>query len=305
MADIHIPTRSGVGDQILESVTNTGGNEEQVVRVGGTFPIAAVTDTLTGAAGDTVVHSSIQHAGTALIMVYGPSYSGASLIFEILNSGGGNTTWVPIPASRVDTGALQSSTGVLPANTTAAWRVPIARVDQLRVRSLATITGTCNVIIDPAVPFGEPIVNAIINNPPGSVETRFVYAGAGSATEAIASVQAYRAGVASGAAATTQAITAGKTFRLMFLSAMVRATVATAGGGGATLRYNPSGAAVVGSPQVASAGGTIAAAVGSSDTGLVSFPAPGPEFTGGQFAITHIAAPATVQWVVVAGGIEY
>jgi hypothetical protein len=218
---LRIPARNVGGDQIMESATNTNTREEQVMRLGGTFPIAATTGTINTSTG-TVTATNVTNAGTAFIMVYG-THAGLNLTFEALNSSGGNTNWVQVAASRTDTGTLQTVTGVLPANLIAAWRLPVGRVDQVRVRATAYTSGTLNVIIDPSVPFGEPVVNSIMSNPPGATTASFTASNAAYTitTEALRSLTPQRNLTAAGAA-TTHTVPAGKTFRVLGFNASVR-----------------------------------------------------------------------------------
>jgi hypothetical protein len=261
---LRIPARNVAGDQIMESVTNANTNEEQVVRLGGTFAVPATTGTITASA-QSVTATSVIHAGNLMAMVYG-THAGINLSFEGLMSAGGNTIWVPIPGIRVDNSKPETTTGVLTANSAQVWQFDVSGFDQFRVRSTAYTSGTLNVLIDPMVAWGEPSVSANIMNPPTAQLFSLTPANAGIATatttEALASLVP-TTDLGSGGASTTHLVPLGKTLRILGFQSSFRGVAATATVAIIQIKANKSGTVVTASPPAAQIQLTVPAVANS------------------------------------------
>jgi len=288
----------------MESVTNANTREEQVVRIGGSYPASATTGTITTSTG-TVTETDLTEAGTVMVMVYG-THAGINLTFEGLISAGGNTIWVPIAGTRVDGSRLEYTTGVLPANSAIAWRFPAARINQFRVRATAYTSGTMNVIIDPAIPWGEPVVTSVLSKPANNVDVEIGTAVAGVTgvtTEALLTMVPTRDGVAGGTS-TTHTPTAGKTFKLQGFSIAVQNGAATQNGLRAYLRMNPSGTVTAASPIIGFLGISAPNAVSGGMTGI-AIAMDRDIKSGWSFGITQIAAIASGSMHAHIWGYEY
>lgn len=325
---LRIPQQAQGTDQFMESVTNTNTREEQVVRLGGSYPITATTGTITAAmpsattdvtagrvVSATTVDKSLDPAGTCMIAIYGTYAAGMVFTFEALNNAGGNTLWMPIAGARVDTGKLETTTGTMPASTATsapvAWRFPVARVQQIRVRaSTFTSATSLNVIIDPAVPPGEPVVNAIINNPPNAQLVSYTATNAAYTitTEALRSLVGTR-NLAAATTATSQTVPTGKTFRILGFNASVRqGAVTSALAISFNLRAVPAGGSLsITSPVVANLGisvTNVVGATGSAGGQLGQFLELPSGAIWGVSDLSSATSAGTTVWVTV-NGIEY
>lgn len=90
------------------------------------------------------------NARVVSVLVWG-TYSNINLTFEYSADG---STWVALPMMRLDSGAMESTSGAL-TNTTRAWRVGLWIGGQMRVRSTSFTSGSMSVSISPSQPFGD------------------------------------------------------------------------------------------------------------------------------------------------------
>jgi hypothetical protein len=93
----------------------------------------------------------------------------SDLTFE--QSADGGTTWYPCAGSRVDTGVIESTSGVLTANTTRAWDLPIGGATNFRVRATAWTSGTANIVIAPQSFAYDPCPGVVAQGPTASGTT--------------------------------------------------------------------------------------------------------------------------------------
>ena len=295
---------NNIGDVDIASALPAGTNDIGNVYISGSDPIAATTGTITTSSG-TVTSSDVNAAGTVLVMVYG-THAGINLTFEGLSSAGGNTTWMPIAGTRLDGSRLEYTTGVLVSNSAVAWRFPVARVNQFRVRSTAYTSGTLNVIVDPAVPFGEPVVSSVISKPANNVDVEIGTATAGVTgvtTEALLTMVPTRDGVSAGTS-TTHTPTAGKNFKLQGFSIAVANGAATQNGLRCYLRMNPSGTVTATSPIIAFLGISAPNAVSGGMTGT-AITMDRDIKSGWSFGVTQLAAIASGSMHAHIWGYEY
>lgn len=104
----------------------------------------ATTGTITTATSTIAV--AVGQLNLATVTISG-TYAGVNATFE--QSADGGTTWYACQGSRVDSGVIESVTGVLTANTTRAWDIPIGGATNFRVRATAWTSGTGNIVIAP------------------------------------------------------------------------------------------------------------------------------------------------------------
>lgn len=128
---------------------------------------------------------------------------------------------------------------------------------------------------------------------------------AAAAADTLLSVIVNRAGVAA-AAATTVAVTAGKTLRITGAAIYLRTTTAAVPWGLLTLRMNPSGAAVIGSPVIAQMGVSGTAAVIGNAGSVNHCMDEGLEFSGTQqIGLSFANNVATNVTAITLFGYEY
>lgn len=199
-----------------------------------------------------------------------------------------NTPDVTDRAARL-LGVIQSITAALPAG--------------------ANKLGTVDIATAPATAKGVQGANAVPVqqlNDAGRVwrSLRFTSAAA-PAADTLCSLTPNLDGV-DGGAATTHAVTAGKRFRVMFVTLAVRTTTAATPWGLATIRVNPTGAAIIGSPAVFYLGvGGTAAVIGNVASDILTF-ADGWELSGTQqVGISFANNVATNVTNLVLHGYEY
>jgi len=127
------------------------------------FPVVgmsytATTGTITTST-STVTTGNIGVAGNITIAIFG-TYAGVSVIFEASPDGG--TTYIPIGASREDTGGNEGSSAfALGTNAVRLWTTGAPGFTNFRVRATAYTSGTATVIILPGTYPIEPMVTAI------------------------------------------------------------------------------------------------------------------------------------------------
>jgi hypothetical protein len=87
------------------------------------------------------------------------TYAGVNLTFE---ASWDNTNWASIAGQRLDTGEVQTTTGVLPANTIRQWSFNFGGLNYFRVRATAFTSGSASVVIDPGTfPVTSVVSNAL------------------------------------------------------------------------------------------------------------------------------------------------
>ena len=124
---------------------------------------AATTGTVTTST--STISTAVSQLNLATITISG-TYAGVNITFE--QSADGGTTWYPCAGSRVDTGVIESVSGVLTANTTRAWDVPIGGATNFRVRATAWTSGTANIVIAPQSFAYDPCPGAVAQGPAAS-----------------------------------------------------------------------------------------------------------------------------------------
>lgn len=309
MANVHLPARSGVGDQLLATTLNTAGTPEhmQHMLAAGTVGMTPQTGTLTTST-STVTHTGTTSAGNAQMLIYG-TYAGVNVSFEGLVGGGGvNTTnWIPIAAVRARDNMPETSSGALPSNTVAGWQMDVSGFDQVRVRATAWTSGTANIIIQPIVAWGEPVVASVIS-PPTTRAERTLITGATTTPAAVTGVVAETAtslvsitNAVNTTAATTFTPASGKSFQIKNINLMVISGAATIASSRVLLRSNPAGTATTTSPVLAMLGATSNAAVsgaaGNADMASDIIIPP-----GWSCMLTHSEnATTTTFWAVITG----
>jgi hypothetical protein len=143
---IIIRASAGSGTTFLNASLPAGTNQIGSVlnKVAG---LTLSTGTITTATSTVTATTDIPNAGSVTVVVAG-TYAGVNVTFEGSLDG---TTWVGILAQRTDSYVIETASGVLPANTTRAWDVPLPGFSQFRVRATAWTSGTAAVGIAPAV----------------------------------------------------------------------------------------------------------------------------------------------------------
>lgn len=295
---LRIPARNVADDQQMESVTNASSREEQVTRIGGSFSLPGTTGTITTGTG-VVAATNIAHAGKVQVMVFG-THAGIGLVFEGLMITGGNTTWVAVPGMRHDTGQPEFSSGILPANAVETWIFDVSGFDQFRVRATSYTSGTMNVIVEPMVPWGEPVVSAIINPPRAQMIASYVERVVGASVEAMLLMNTRTGPNVPAAAAAPIVITAGRGFRLTSLVLTYLVVSATTPPWiSVRLRHNPAGNTIATTNHLADAWqiGPIAAVVGLYTQLVVPIPEGGfdfpPQPTAQAVGFSMLAAATT------------
>lgn len=124
---------------------------------------AASTGSITTAASTVVC--DVQRQSNAVIMITG-THAGINMTFEASNDGG--TTYFGIQAVRMDTGAIEATTGVITSNATRAWEVSANAMTHIRVRATAYTSGTGAITIQPGAFATEPIVTVAGSLPTGT-----------------------------------------------------------------------------------------------------------------------------------------
>jgi len=109
----------------------------------------------------------VSRAGAASVSVTG-TFTGVNFIFEVSNDAG--VSFVAIPAQRVDTGAMSTTSGVVATNNI-MWDVtPFLGVTLFRVRATAWVSGSAVITIVPGAIAVENVVQlAPSTNAIGSV----------------------------------------------------------------------------------------------------------------------------------------
>lgn len=265
---------------------------------------AATTGNITTATGTFAATGLGTATGNLTLSVhgtYGFTTTPPTYILEASDDTG--TTWYSITGIREDTG-VQEQTGTLAANTSRSWNIAVPGYDQIRIRMTAwgTPTGT---IVAKATPGGvlyEPTATHIPNQ---RVQFQCVISNdTMTTTDAVrTNLIAVRDYVAA-AAANTITITAGKKLRLTGWTMAVKVPSTSAVGGLYTLRVNPTGAAVVGSPAVAQiAAGLIGTQIAQNATSVsASFPDGGIELSGvQQFTVSGIGVASAGFYLNIQG----
>src|SRR3990172_9404800 len=102
-----------------------------------------ITGTITANGGS--VEQTLPDNPAAIVAVFGAVHSGLNVKFEVSPDDG--TTYFPVLGFRLDTGALELSSGVLPNNSKRIWAVPTYGQNKLKATATAYVSGTLNVII--------------------------------------------------------------------------------------------------------------------------------------------------------------
>lgn len=130
----------GTGTEALMSATNPAPVTNKVT------PLTLATGTITTSASTVTATTDIPNAGSVTVVVAG-TYAGVNFIFEASLDG---TTWVTVVGQRVDGFITEGQSGVLPANQTRGWSIPMPGFLQFRVRATAYTSGTANISIGPS-----------------------------------------------------------------------------------------------------------------------------------------------------------
>lgn len=303
---IRVPAQAQGTDQFISSDTNASTELEQRIRIAGGVAPASTTGTITTST-STVTTGDVGVLNNVTVVIAG-TYAGVNVIFEVSPDAG--TTWVPIVGARLDGTGTESSSGVIPANATRGWEFTLPAVNRFRVRATAFTSGPANVIIVAGSMPLEPVVNAILANPPGSQSFSLTPAAAGigvaTTTEALVTLVPQRNLTAAGTA-TTHSVTAGKNLRLFALSAAFKGVAATSTTCNIYIRAVLTGTATATSPIVAHLALSVPATANSHASGVV----PLGQFielpSGASFAVSAVLTVAnagSLLWPVV-HGIEY
>jgi hypothetical protein len=145
--------------------------------VGGSQPNTTgnITTTTT-----TVTSGDLGMANTIGVTING-TYAGVNVTFEASTD---NTNWQLIQGTRLDTGALETSSGVLPANTIRMWSFTFGGAVYFRVRATAWTSGSAAVTIDPGTLPLTPVAGVVLNpsTTGGWLKTRLLAAATTNAT---------------------------------------------------------------------------------------------------------------------------
>lgn len=146
--------RSGVKTQIVGIDVGIGTGTEALMSTTNQLPVVSrvssltlTTGTITTSASVVTATTDIPNCGSVTVVIAG-TYAGVNVSFEASLDG---TTWVGLIGQRVDSYVIETTSGVLTANTTRAWDFPLPGFAQFRVRATAYTSGTANVGIAPAV----------------------------------------------------------------------------------------------------------------------------------------------------------
>lgn len=318
----------GIGDPTtpanLLAVDANGRISNRVVGESITTPVPAAWTS--ASAGSTYVVNAAT-AGNLTFWLYngGTVFSGAAPVVAFEQSPD-NVNWAPLPVVRSDnsTVATQVTLSAMAANTALAFDAGMEGVAYARMRLItAPGAGTLAAYALGGGGFFEPSVSAVQQTLTKGVQGtqgvmtqdlkdsgRTIYTANGTVTptagtEALLSLQAYRAGATSGAATTTGlGVTTGKTLRIQTMSMTVRqAATAAIGGMAVRLRYG-TGTLTVSSPMLATIGANIATATANLPaSSFIEFP-DGIELSGSLvFAVSILGTAHPVD--VVVKGFEY
>jgi hypothetical protein len=100
-----------------------------------------------------ILATDLTGVGSAIIQIKG-THAGINMIFEVSPDGG--TTFTPINARNINTGALtiNGTTGVITSNATIVWQTDIlSGYDRFQVRSTAFTSGSGAITIHPSTQF--------------------------------------------------------------------------------------------------------------------------------------------------------
>lgn len=121
---------------------------------------AVVTGTITTSS--STVAASCTNMAWATITVQG-TYAGVNFAFQLSDDSG--TTYYPVQATRSDGTAVETSTGVLTANTSRMWFVALGAATNIRVAASAYTSGTANIRITLAnVPNTTSVVTSVVGS---------------------------------------------------------------------------------------------------------------------------------------------
>lgn len=271
--NISDPTTAAAIASVLNAAP--GGTEYAlVVRAAG--DVSIVGKTQTAASGTITTSSSVVGGatdyGTAgnVTVTFTGTYAGVNATFQVSPDAG--TTWYATQGQRIDSGVAESTTGVLPANTTRAWNFSMLGYNRFRVLATAYTSGTASVSIIPGTMPFVPVVSAVANSVTRVPVLLTFNSSAPVVAETLVSTVKTTGGSAA-AGATSIAPTTGKTLRITSITATLRATAATLPFGTIRIRSNAAGATLVGSNMLVTFdfGGT-AAAIGN--VGMIVVPVP-------------------------------
>jgi hypothetical protein len=119
-------------------------------------PPTATTGNITTAA--TTIGPVTMGEYDGLTVVVSGTYAGVNFGFWGSND---NSLWFPVAAVRSDTGIVETTTGVLTANTTRAWDISIGESLYFRIVSTAFTSGSAAINIMPGMFASESMVGAI------------------------------------------------------------------------------------------------------------------------------------------------
>lgn len=265
------------------------------------------TASITTATGTATATGLATMTGNCTITVHGTyGFTATPPTYILEGSDDTGTTWYAITAIREDTG-MQEQTGTLAANTSRTWNVSVPGYDSIRIRMTAwgTPTGTISVKFSPGGTLFEPPASHVPNQ---RVQFQCIVANdTMTTTDAVRTTLVATRDFIASAAAASIAVTAGKRLRLTAWTMTVKAPSTTAVGGQYTLRVNPTGVAVVGSPAVAiiAAGLTGTQVAQTATSNSLAFPDGGIELVGPmQFTVSGIGV-ASAGYSLSIQGYEY
>jgi hypothetical protein len=287
VADSAIDITPGTGASIDTRTESNNGQHRQVVVLGD--PVTGDNVAKVSAAGALLMqgYQSARVAGTitSATSVVGPmdvsnyniatvtirgTYAGVNVTFEASDDG---TNYFAVLAARTDTFTAASTSGVITANSSWAWDIPVGAFTHLRVRATAWTSGTANVGISAqSMPY-EPC-------PTVGVSGTVTVSSSGTATTTPANVTTTGATLSSAATtnATVMKASAGNLYNV---------AVSNTGASPAYLKlYNKTTAPTVGTDVP-----VLTIAIPASGVLVLPFGAQGFRFaTGIAYAITGAAA---------------
>lgn len=280
-ANIDTRTESVNGDHRQVVVIGdpvTGGNVAQVTSNGAVlmqgYQSATTTGTITTST-SVVGPINVSNYNIATVMIRG-TYAGVDVTFEASDD---STNWFSVLAARTDSFVAASTSGVITANASWSYDVPIGAFNYFRVRATAYTSGTANVAIAAqSMPY-EPCPTVGVS---GTVTV------SGTATTTPANSTAGNVNSAASTNATSVKASAGNLYHI---------TASNTGAGAAYVKlYNKASAPTVGTDVP-----VITITVPASGTVSLPFGTQGHRFTTGiGLAITGAAADSDTTAVAAA-----
>lgn len=108
------------------------------------LPAATVATTGTITTSTSAVTADVTHAASTTVQITG-TYAGVNIGF--FGSVDGGTTYVALQGTRLDTNVVETTSGVLTANTTRLWTFNVAGMTNMRVLASAYTSGTGSITI--------------------------------------------------------------------------------------------------------------------------------------------------------------